>query len=160
MMLVKGIVDEDFVNYKKPSMFISTNTCSFKCDKESGRQCCQNSNLARAESLEIDTAALVDRYLSNPITKAVVFGGLEPMDQFQDVLEFLHLLREVRGCADDVVIYTGYEKEEVSQRIWALSAFPNVVVKFGRFIPDSDYRFDAVLGVLLASKNQYAEKIS
>lgn len=32
-MKITGLVDEDFINYKAPSMFISTSKCSFKCDK-------------------------------------------------------------------------------------------------------------------------------
>ena len=39
-MLVKGIIDEDFVNYKKPSMYIAMPNCSFKCDKDCGRAVC------------------------------------------------------------------------------------------------------------------------
>jgi hypothetical protein len=38
--------------------------------------------------------------------------------------------------------------------------FDNIIVKFGRFIPDDEKRFDEVLGVELASHNQYAEVIS
>ena len=160
MILVKGVVDEDFVNYKKPSMFIAANDCSFKCEHESGCQCCQNGELARKESVRLDVEALVDRYLANPITKAVVFGGLEPLDQTGELIEFIYTLREKRKCLDDVVIYTGYKKEEVSQKIWTLSAFRNIIVKYGRFIPNSEPRYDDVLGVTLASKNQFAEKIS
>ena len=29
-----GIIEEDFTNYKLPCMFISTITCTFKCEKE------------------------------------------------------------------------------------------------------------------------------
>lgn len=36
-MIVKDIIDTDFCNYKKISMFISTSRCNFKCDKECGR---------------------------------------------------------------------------------------------------------------------------
>ena len=41
-MFVKGIIDEDFVNYKKPVMYIAFPCCSFKCDKENGARYCQN----------------------------------------------------------------------------------------------------------------------
>ena len=44
-MIVKGIIDEDFINYKKPSMVIEFPYCSFKCDKECGQPVCQNSSL-------------------------------------------------------------------------------------------------------------------
>ena len=36
--IVKGIIFEDFVNYKKPSMVIEMPYCDFKCDKEYGSQ--------------------------------------------------------------------------------------------------------------------------
>lgn len=158
-MRVKGILDEDFVNYKLPSMFISTSTCSFKCDRESGESCCQNSSLAQAQAFDVEDDNIISRYLQNHITKAIVFGGLEPFDQFDELTHFVSALRAA-GCRDDVVIYTGYNKNEISQEIWVLSAFPNVIVKFGRYIPNSQPRLDGVLGVMLASNNQYAEKIS
>ncbi len=36
-ILIKGLVDEDFVQYKKPSMFIGTCFCGWKCCKDAGR---------------------------------------------------------------------------------------------------------------------------
>ena len=35
-MRVKTVVDEDFTNYKKPSMFIGTISCGGKCCIEAG----------------------------------------------------------------------------------------------------------------------------
>ena len=35
-MRVKGIVEEDFINYKVSSMFINTCFCDFKCCEELG----------------------------------------------------------------------------------------------------------------------------
>ena len=37
-MKVKNLLDEDFVNFKKPSMFIATSKCDFKCEKECGEK--------------------------------------------------------------------------------------------------------------------------
>ena len=74
-MIIKQLVDEDFVNYKKPSMFVGFPKCSFKCDKECGMQVCQNSTLALSQNINIDTNRLVERYLSNPITHAIVCGS-------------------------------------------------------------------------------------
>ena len=163
-MLIKGIIDEDFVNYKDPSMFINTATCSFKCDKECGRSICQNGHLAKLPSININVETIVNRYILNKITRAVVFGGLEPMDQIDDVLLFLLALRTSYGyeCNDDVVIYTGYTKEELEDKgvIDLLKKFKNIIIKFGRFVPDQQSHFDKVLGVNLASGNQYAERIS
>lgn len=159
-MLIKGLVDEDFVNYKKPSMFIICPYCSFKCEKEAKVRCCQNSSLARSPTIEISTSNIVQRYISNPISKAIVCGGMEPMDTFKDMSQLLHHFRDKTD--DDFVIYTGYTKEECEKNRWlvALSGFPNVVIKFGRFIPNQSSIYDEVLGVTLASNNQYAERIS
>lgn len=163
-MMIKGITTEDFVNYKLPSMFVATATCTFKCDKECGRPVCQNSSLVNQPSMFINSEVLADRYVRNKITKAVVFGGLEPMDQFDSLLGFLLALRTDLGweCHDDVVIYTGYTKEELERegKLETLRKFDNIIVKFGRFIPDQTPHFDPVLGVDLASDNQFAERIS
>lgn len=167
-MLVKGIIDEDFINYKKPSMYIATPKCSFKCDKECGCAVCQNSELALARGHNIGIRALVKRYLTNPITKAIVISGLEPFDSPELLYELVLGFREV-GCLDDIVIYTGYtEKEltlddsgrqEVATYNW-LRHYPNIYIKFGRFIPDQESHYDEVLGVKLASDNQYGKKVS
>ena len=157
-MIIKGIVDEDFVNYKIPSMEIIFPYCSFKCDKEAGKSVCQNSSLAQTKNIDVDAINIVSRYLSNPITKAVVMCGLEPLDSFDDVKEFIRKLRK-NGCLDDVVIYTGYNEDEVSNNIKELEIYENIIVKFGRFRYGDKPHFDNVLGVNLASDNQYAKKI-
>lgn len=162
MMLVKGIIDEDFVNYKKTSMFIACHSCTFKCDKLSGKQVCQNCALAKTPNLDVTPHMIVRRYLHNPISKAIVFGGLEPFD---DIINIIKIICGIRyRCNDDVVIYTGYTSEEVhlyfKDAMQKLMEFPNIIVKFGRFIPDQESRYDEVLGVTLASKNQYAVKFN
>lgn len=157
-MKVKGIIDEDFVNYKKPSMYISFPCCSFKCDKECGMLVCQNSSLVKEKNIEIDKNRIVDRYIGNPISESIVMAGLEPFDSFDDLLDLISKFR--KRTNDDIVIYTGYYKNEINNKIDILSKFKNVVVKFGRFIPDQNNKYDDVLGVNLASDNQYAERIS
>ena len=71
-MLVKDIVETDMINYKDISMFIIFPTCSFKCDKECDMQVCQNSALALSPNINIDIEQLIHKYLSNPITNAIV----------------------------------------------------------------------------------------
>ena len=83
-MKLSGLVDEDFINYKKPAMFIGFPDCSFKCDIEAGEQVCQNSTLATCEKIEFDIEKIYKRFASNPITSAVVCGGLEPFDSWND----------------------------------------------------------------------------
>lgn len=154
-MKIKGLISEDFVNYKKPAMTIMFPYCTFKC----GTDYCQNSSLAHEDNIEISIEDLVQRYIENPITEAIVMQGLEPFDSWKDVLQFIDLLRE--QSSDDVVIYTGYNKEEILSYIALLSKlYKNIVVKFGRYIPDQEKHFDEILGVWLAGRNQYAERIS
>ena len=159
-MWLKGITDEDFVNYKVPSMFIATATCDFKCDRECGSPVCQNSALAQEDSIHTGDDYLINRYLNNHITQAVVFGGLEPFDQWQEIWNFIQKLRLQYGCSDMVVIYTGYTEEEIDGYIAFLRSMPNIIVKFGRFVPSNQPHLDPILGVNLASDNQYAKQIS
>lgn len=154
-MLIKGLISEDFVNYKKPAMTIMFPHCNgFKC----GAEYCQNSPLSKAENIEMDISNIVIRYLNNPITESVVMQGLEPFDSWDDLIGFVKQLRE--SCDDDIVIYTGYYKEEIADRIALLSKYKNIVIKYGRYIPEQEKHYDKVLGIWLASSNQYAEKIS
>lgn len=160
-MKIKQLVHEDFVNYKKPSMFIGTSYCTGKCYKELGLSCaiCQNNPLQEAEIVDVDNLLLMSWFVTNPITQAIVFGGLEPFDQFDELYAFIKEFR-VYDFDDDIVIYTGYNKDEIQKQVDMLSKFKNIIVKFGRYIPNQQSHFDEVLGVNLASDNQYAEKIS
>ena len=157
-MVLKNLLDEDFVNYKKPSMILGFPKCDFKCDKECGQQVCQNSALATAPNIEVNPMGLIARYETNPITEAVCCHGLEPWDSFTDLLTFITLFRSVSN--DDIVIYTGYNKDEILDEVTLLKEVPNIIIKFGRYIPNQQPHYDEVLGVDLASDNQYAEKIS
>lgn len=156
-MKLKGLVDEDFVNYKLPSMFISTYTCTFKCDKECDQAVCQNLPLVSQPTLEVDNKILVDRYINNPISKAVVIGGLEPFDDTLDLINFIFDFRFC--CDDDIVIYTGYNQDEIIRYIDRIYYAKNIIIKFGRYIPDQQPHYDEVLGVMLASNNQKGVRI-
>lgn len=159
-MQIKGLKDEDFVNYARPSMFIISPLCSFKCDKEYGCTVCQNSKLAHDSIYNISNETLIQRYISNDITSAVVFGGLEPFDTFDELYQFIADFRNKYLINDDIVIYTGYNKEEIKNELTQLQQFKNIIVKFGRYVPNQPSHFDSVLQVNLASSNQYAERIS
>lgn len=156
---IKGIIDEDFINYKKPSMVIEFPYCSFKCDKECDMQVCQNSALATSCNITVDLGNIVQRYINNDITQAIIFQGLEPFDSIQDMLYLIRVFRQY--TQDDIVIYTGYYKQEIEDMVLFLSqTYDNIIIKFGRYIPNKNKRYDYVLGVELASDNQYAERIS
>lgn len=156
-MIIKQLVDEDFINYKKPSMFIGFPSCTWKCEMECGEHCCQNSALAQTPNVKISVDQLIERYMSNPITQAVVCGGLEPLDSWDDLQCFLINFRYWSG--DDVVIYTGYKEEEIQDKLDWLQWYGPVIVKFGRYIPNQQSHYDEVLGTKLASNNQYAKVV-
>lgn len=159
-MIIKGLKDEDFLNYCKPSMFIISPSCTFKCDRECGCNVCQNSRLAHAPLIHIDTSELIERYRANDISEAVVWGGLEPFDTFEDLYDFIFKFRKSYNINDDVVIYTGYNSYEIENQLAQLKQFPNIIIKFGRYLPNCAPHYDEILGVKLASPNQYAERIS
>lgn len=166
-MILKGLVDEDIANYKKTSMFLIFPFCTFKCEKDCGKNICQNSSIVKQQNIEVTPETLCERYLHNPLTSAVVCGGLEPFDSRFDLLSFVNCLRIKYSCEDDIVIYTGYTEEELNNPelieqhfiFENLKSYSNIIVKFGRYIPDQEGRFDEVLGVTLASKNQYAKRL-
>lgn len=149
-MRVKNIRFEDFTNYRKPSMFIGTISCSGKCPN------CQNESLTNAPIQEISDSKLCNWYLNNTLTSAIVFGGLEPFEQFEELYQFVYRLRKVYGCKDDVVIYTGFVPDEIEPMVDKITELGNIIIKFGRFIPDQSHHRDEILGVELASPNQFA----
>ena len=172
-MRIKNLIDEDFVNYKKPSLFIGCGECDFKCDRECGKAVCQNSALAKAPSISVYEGEIIDRFFNNPITDAFVFGGLEPFYSQETVDGLIRLMLEIiaqhgfRHYTEpiDVVIYTGFYPTEIYDYLKEIQKNIgtvyngkgiNVIIKFGRFIPDSTPRFDELLGVELASDNQFA----
>jgi len=157
-MKIKGIIHEDFVNYKKPSMVIEFPYCGFKCDKECGQRVCQNSNLANSPTHNISIEKIVLSYLKNTITEAIVCQGLEPFDSEDDLYDLIRFFRKYSN--DDIVIYTGYTEEELSAQTDYLTAlYEDIIIKFGRFIPGKPSYYDETLGIFLASSNQYAKRI-
>lgn len=159
-MRLKNIVDEDFVQYKKPCMFLSTCFCDWKCCTDLGMDICmcQNSPAYDCRIVNKRNDALVKRYVKNPLTHSVVFGGFEPLLQFDELVELIRAFREQTD--DDIVIYTGYRENEIADKTEVLRQFRNIIVKFGRYVPNEKPHKDKVLGVMLANDEQCAVKIS
>lgn len=160
-MKVKTIIEEDFTNYKLPVMFIGTIKCNGKCYKELSisETICHNHEWHSIPIIEIADTSLIERYLSNPITKGICFGGLEPFEQFDEIISFIETFRTQYKCNDQIVIYTGFYEEEITSYITQLKPYSNIVVKFGRFLPNDKRRYSSILGVYLSSSNQYAKEI-
>ncbi len=176
-MRLLNVIDEDIVNYKKISMYIAFPNCSMKCNIDAGKNICQNSELLKSEVLNISGDELIKRYLGNRLSHAIVLGGLEPLDSYFDIVPFVAALRTKYDCDDDIVVYTGYTEDELEGRtifeyeykdnislqpivmnVYSeLKKYKNVIVKFGRYKEGDKPHFDEVLGVNLASSNQYAK---
>lgn len=159
-MRLKNIIEEDFVQYKEPCMFLTTCFCNWKCCTEIGADICmcQNSPAYDSPIVNKRNEALVKKYLKNDITKSIVFGGFEPMLQFDEMLE---LVKCFRSKTDDIiVIFTGFRENEIADKIEQLKQFKNIIVKFGRYRPGEKPHRDEVLGVDLANDEQHAVKIS
>lgn len=175
-MKLRYLIDEDFINYKKPAMVLGFPNCSLKCNIDCGEDVCQNQPIKDMKLVEVSAEDVCKRYLDNGITKAVVCQGLEPFDSPFELTEIVDELRNKFSCDDDIVIYTGYTEEECEgivrkeyrdvnfARLHAvykqLCRYKNIIVKFGRYIPGRTKVFDRVLGVELASDNQYARLVS
>ena len=86
--------------------------------------------------------------MKNDLTSAIVFGGLEWMDQFLELLECIEAFR--KKTMDDIIVYTGYDKEEIEEKIILLKKYKNIVVKFGRYVPGQQPHYDKVLRRILS----------
>lgn len=112
-MKVLYVKDEDFINYKKTSMFIGLPNCSGKCWKEKGLPCtiCQNNSLRDSSVIDISVDDLIIRYDSNPLSESVVFGGLEPFDSEEDLNNFIHIFRYNHAdTVSDIMFFETREK--------------------------------------------------
>lgn len=101
--------------------------------------------------------------MANPITEAIVLQGLEPLDSLVDVYTVAAAIKNF-NCKDDLIIYTGYNRNELSNTSIILKDLAyctqgHLIIKWGRYIPNQTPHIDPVLGVKLASDNQYAEVI-
>lgn len=159
-MKLKGTLDCDFTNYKKPVLTLEFPTCDFKCDKLNGCSVCQNSSLVNEPDIEISLEKIWELYEQNPLTKGFCCQGLEPFDSPEDLFAFIAFIRKEKKCEDPIIIYTGYNQQEGLWNRMALIPFNNIIVKWGRYILNDEPHYDEVLGIKLASNNQYAEWIN
>ena len=62
---------------------------------------------------------------------------------------------------DTIIIYTGYKEDEIQKQIEYIACrYEDIIIKFGRYLPGHKVHFDSVLGINLASDNQYGKVIS
>lgn len=137
-----------FNDYKKASYYIPIGvTCTWKCKE------CFNKHWDNTTPIPINIKHILKRYYVNHLLDSVVLAGLEPFDNFEQLKLFIRMFRGF--FEDDVVVYTGYYLGEIHEKVHQLKGY-NVLVKFGRYIPNISPIFDEKLGVNLASNNQYS----
>ena len=156
---VKGIIWEDTVNYKKICTTLMFPKCDGKCNRDYGSIICQNWRLAAAAEQTVLIDDFIRIYKSNPLTEAIVIQGLEPFDSLIDLYTVAAALQEF-NITDDLVIYTGYYRDELKSKLKPLYNTPgHLIIKWGRYIPNHEPHYDPVLGIYLASDNQYGEQL-
>lgn len=140
-------------------MVIAFPNCSWKCETEYGERICQNNSLATLPTFTIPIKEVVRQYLNNSIPQAMVFGGLEPFDSYDEMMKLIDEFR--KHTDDDIVIYTGYKQNEIIEQIAEISTkYNNIIIKIGRYIPNDEPYYNEDLGLNLSSKNQYTIKIN
>lgn len=161
-MHVKFINDEDFLQYRTGCLFIGAPTCTWKCCDDCGapHSMCQNYSWSKEKVKEISNEDIYKRFNTNKLTDGIVFGGLEPMDNFFEIIAFISYVRKTAKDNCPIIIYTGYYEDEITDKINVLKSLTtNIIMKFGRYKPGFEPHYDEVLGVELASPNQYGAKI-
>lgn len=158
---LKDVIMEDFCNYQKPSMFLISSICNWKCciEQHLDISICQNSPLTQLPTKSFKISSLYNAYISNDISKAIIFGGLEPLLQIDEVEALISYFR-AKGCQDDIVIFTGYTEEELQENgsLDRITPYKNIILKFGRYIPNQFSHYDPILGITLVSENQYSKR--
>lgn len=156
-MKLKQIIDESFGDYKECSMLLVVPSCTFKCEG------CQNKHLMQLPTQEFPDEEIWERFQKNPLTKAIVIGGLEPLDDIMDIAKFI-FIGVTKEMEVPLIIYTGYDVFDLDgcrpleMRI-LYSAFDlykaPITVKYGPYIKGRKSVYNEILGVTLASDNQY-----
>ena len=100
-------------------------------------------------------------YLTIPVTV-----GVTPANMYIDNVKITDVSASIGKNSLDVILnynvtYNGQTPtcKPAKSLVYVKNA-NNIIIKFGRFIPNQQSHYDAVLGIKLASSNQYAERIS
>lgn len=154
-----GIISEDFVNTSWCTFTIMSGiSCTFKCNKESKCDVCQNKDLNNTAIKDYNIDDIISIYKKQYLPNSITFQGLEPLDNLKQLLWFIYYFR--LSSNDRIYIWTGYTEDECSDLIYLIEhvmKWCNIIIKYGRFIPNQKPHYDNILGVNLISDNQYAK---
>lgn len=157
---------DNITDYKETSMLLVFPYCSGKC----GPKCHNYRMIGTTKINEYNILDIINLYLKLETHNSVVCAGLEPFDSMLDLTNLVKCFSSCnKNC--DIVIYTGYNEDEIEDNVKSLvETFDanvnkdykkSLIVKFGRFIFDDSGKevknYSDILGINLASPNQYAK---
>ena len=142
---------EVYNDYKKVGVLLATPTCNNNC------KYCQNEYLKKKKPIEYDISEIFNFVKKNKLIKSFIFGGLDCMDSFDQTYD---IIKEIRKKFDyDIVLYTGKLKTDINLEIEKLKNFKGIIIKFGKYKKNKEKKYDELLGITLASNNQYSRRI-
>lgn len=145
--------------YKKIGLLVPIGiSCTWKCKNCINRQhTFKNSNKYHISEYEI--GEIIKIYKKNILVESLILAGLEPFDNPHDLRRLIGVFRD--SISDDIIIYTGYDNDDIDTNkelkmlLQEILKYDNILVKFGRYIEGKDKIYDNVLGIELASDNQW-----
>ena len=106
---------------------------------------------------------MIELFVYNDKTRALVVKNFTSLNfsSFDEVIEILRKLRVEYKQKDSLfIVYTDFNKEDIQNELLRLKSYVGpVIVKFGKYDPTLPPKMDSVLGIMLSSSNQYAERI-
>lgn len=148
-----------FNDYKKTGLYIPIGVnCTGKCWREQGltSDICQNWDMNNVyETYTIKD--ILEIYDKNPFLEAFIMTGMEAFDNFEEMLNLIKVIRSYKN--EEIVIFTGYNPNELKDEINILKKFKDIIIKFGRYERDLKPKKDEVGGVTLVTSNQFFKRI-
>lgn len=149
---------DDTTDYKDTSLLLVFPTCKGKCEG------CQNWKLFNVKSKQYSLRSIIELYKNMKTHKAIVCAGLEPFDSFFGLKVLFKEIIKLDKITD-FVIYTGYNKEELTYSVkellqtfkkYNINTENKLIIKYGRYDKNkSEKWYSYSLGVDLATNNQY-----
>lgn len=153
-----------FNDYKKVGLYVPTSHCTFKCVTEANAKGikfieCQNHALAGcSKRIDMSAKEIYDIAQNDVFVEAIILSGLDPLDSFEETMKFVDEFRKLSDM--ELVIFTGYKEEEISDKIEMLSKYNGITMKVGRYDPTIPAKYDPIGEVTLATGNQYFINVS
>lgn len=146
-MLIKELIVEDFNSYMYPTTTVRL----------------PSGDPDEVPIFPMPDNGIIELFVYNDKTRALVIKNFAPLNSssFDEIIELLRKLRVEYKQKDSLfILYTDYDKKDIEDKLLALRSYVGpVIVKFGQYDPTYPPKMDSVLGIMLSSSNQYAERI-